>query len=85
MFERKINLKFLALAQIAYGGEFFLKLKDYKLKEINTENTVFEKVTDTLLIKKNIDDFYSYKNSDNGFTACVFENKNHIVILSNKM
>ena len=80
MFERRINPSFLALAQIAYGGEFFLKLKDYKLKEINTEDTVFEKVTDSLLSKKDIEDFYSYKNPDNGFTACVFENKKHIVI-----
>lgn len=80
MFTRKIKQEFLELAQIAYGGELFLKLKNYKLKEIETNNTDFEKITDTLLCKKEIKDFYCYKNLSTGFGACVFENSKNIVI-----
>ena len=73
MFEKKIDKNFLLLAQVAYGGDFFLNLKDYCLSDLNLDGTVFEKVYDTLLSKKGDTEFYSYKNLDSGFVACLFE------------
>ncbi len=78
MFERKIKQEYLKLAQIVYGGEFYLQLKNYKLKEI--KNTKFEKVTDTLLSKQGNNYFYAYKNNDTGFVGNVFDNGKNLVI-----
>ena len=78
MFERKIKQEYLKLAQIVYGGEFYLELKNYKLKEI--KNTKFEKITDTLLTKQENNDFYSYKNLETGFVGNVFGNGKNLVI-----
>ena len=82
MFEKKIDKNFLLLAQVAYGGDFFLNLKDYRLRDLNLDGTVFEKVYDTWLSKKGDTEFYSYKNLDSGFVACLFEHvkKGHLVI-----
>ena len=78
MFERKIKQEYLKLAQIIYGGEFYLQLKNYKLKEL--ENTKFQKVTDTLLSKQGNDEFYAYKNDETGFVGNVFDNGKELVI-----
>lgn len=74
MFEKKIKKDYLKLAQIVYGGEFYLELKNYKLAEVDCSNSKFEKVIDSLLNKKQIKDFYSYKNLSSGFVANLFEN-----------
>ncbi len=78
MFERKINQEYLKLAKIIYGGEFYLELKNYKLKEV--KNSRFQKVTDTLLSKQGNDDFYAYKNDETGFVGNVFDNGKNLVI-----
>lgn len=78
MFERKIKLEYLKLAQIVYGGEFYFQLKNYKLKEV--KNTKFEKVTDTLLSKQGNNNFYAYKNNETGFVGNVFDNGKNLVI-----
>lgn len=78
MFERKIKKHYLNLSKIAYGGEFFLQLKDYTLKEVSlNQNSKIKKVIDTLLSERQENcEFYSYKNLDSGFCACLFENNN---------
>ena len=78
MFERKIKKHYLNLSKIVYGGEFFLQLKDYTLKEVSlNQNSKIKKVTDILLSKKQENcEFYSYKNTDSGFCGCLFENNN---------
>ena len=78
MFERKIKNEYLKLAQIVYGGEFYLQLKNYKLKEIETSK--FQKVTDSLLSKQDNNDFYAYKNDETGFVGNVFDNGKNLVI-----
>ena len=78
MFEKKINKNYLKLSKIIYGGEFYLELNNYKLKEINTSK--FTKTVDSLLKEKGNTDFYSYKNEETGFVANVFENENELVI-----
>lgn len=75
MFEKKINNEYLKLAQIAYGGEGYLDLKNYKLKKVVFNNAKIEVVVDSLLSKRGITDFYSYKNPTTGFAANLFENK----------
>ncbi|MCR5266443.1 MAG: DUF2974 domain-containing protein [Cyanobacteria bacterium RUI128] len=70
----KINSEFLDLAHIAYGGELYLGLKNHRQKEVNTENTKLQKVTDSLLSQRGNNDFYSYKNLVSGFSANLFEN-----------
>lgn len=75
LFNKKINTDYLRLSQIAYGGEFFYRLKIFKLKEIDISNSSFEKVSDSLLKKIGNKSFYSYKNIDSGFVATVFENE----------
>lgn len=70
----KINSEFLELAHIAYGGELYLGLNDYCQKEVNIENTKLQKVTDSLLSQRGINEFYSYKNLVSGFSANLFEN-----------
>lgn len=82
MFEKRINKNYLKLAQIVYGGEFYLELKNYKLKEVLFSNSNIEKVTDFILRKNNNYDFYSYKNETSGFAANLFEhiNKKELVI-----
>ena len=81
-FNKKINTDYLKLSQIAYGGEFYYGLRDYRLKNLEVLNTRFEKVSDNLLKKIGNKIFYSYKNEDSGFVAVLFENikKNEIVI-----
>ena len=78
MFERKIKNEYLKLAQIVYGGEFYLQLKNYKLKEIETSK--FQKVTDSLLSKQDNNNFYAYKNDETGFVGNVFDNGKNLVI-----
>ena len=78
MFERKIKKEYLKLSKIVYGGEFYLELKNYKLKEI--ENSKFQKVTDSLLSKQGNNDFYAYKNNETGFVGNVFDNGEILVI-----
>lgn len=73
-FDKDIKKDYLKLAQIIYGGEFYLGLKNYKLKEVEFEDSKIKKYTDNLLSKKGINEFFSYKNIDNGFTANLFEN-----------
>lgn len=82
MFERKINKDYLNLAHVVYGGEFYLELKNYKLKKVVFEKSKIEVVDDSLLSKRGINNFYSYKNPNTGFCANLFENKitNELVI-----
>lgn len=75
MFEKKINKEYLKLSKIAYGGEFYEELENYKQKEIDITNTNFQKITDTLLSSKGNFDFYSYKNDRSGFVGNVFEHQ----------
>ena len=75
MFEKKINTDYLKLAQIAYGGDYYLGLDKYKLKKVVFNNSKIEVVVDSLLSKKGITDYYSYKNLNTGFAANLFENK----------
>ena len=72
-FKKKINTEFLRLAQITYGGEFFLGLKNYRLKEIEYLDSKIKKVYDNFLSQKGNTEFFSYKNEESGFTAVVFE------------
>ena len=58
MFERKIKKEYLKLAQVVYGGEFYLHLKNYRLKEL--ENSKFQRVVDTLLSKNGNNNFFAY-------------------------
>ena len=74
MFEKKINQDYLKLAQIVYGGEFYLDLKNYHLKEVSFQNSKIKKVVDSVLEKSGIEKFYSYKNEDSGLVANLFEN-----------
>lgn len=75
MFERKINQEYLKLAKIVYGGEFYLELGNYKLKEVSfSAGSKIKQVTDSLLSKNGNNDFYSYKNEETGFTGNLFEN-----------
>ena len=78
MFERKIKQEYLKLAQIIYGGEFYLQLKNYKLKEL--QNTKFQKVTDALMSKQGNNDYFAYKNDETGFVGNVFDNGKNLVI-----
>ena len=78
MFERKIKKEYLKLAQIVYGGEFYFKLKNYKLKEL--QNSKFQHVVDTLLIKNGNNNFSAYKNDETGFVGNVFDNGKNLVI-----
>ena len=71
--KRKSKKEYLKLAQIIYGGEFYLELENYRLKEIDCINSKFDKITDFVLSKKGINDFFSYKNEDSGFVANIFE------------
>lgn len=83
MFEKKIKKEYLKLAQIIYGGEFYLELKNYRLKKIDCINSKFDKITDFVLSKKGINDFFSYKNEDSGFVANIFENiKNNELVIA---
>ena len=83
MFERKIKKDYLNLAKVAYGGEFYYNLGDYRLVEINIENTKFSKVTDSLLSQKGDTKFFSYKNAESGFVANVFEHiKNKTLVIA---
>lgn len=73
-FNKSLNKDYLKLAQIVYGGDFYTELKKYQLKEVSIKNSRIKKYTDSLLSKKGNEDFFSYKNQDSGFTACLFEN-----------
>lgn len=73
-FSKKIDTDLLKLSQITYGGEFYYNLRKYRQKEINVENTKFNKISDTLLQRIGNNKFFSYKNENNGFVSCVFEN-----------
>ena len=70
---KSINLDLLNLAKIAYGGELYFGLKEYRLKEVLLPGSKIEKMPDIVLSKKYGDSFYSYKNVDSGFCACIFE------------
>ena len=78
MFERKIKKEYLKLAQIVYGGEFYLELKTYKLKEL--QSSKFQRVADSLLSKNGNNDFFAYKNDETGFVGNVFDNGKNLVI-----
>lgn len=80
MFGNKINKEYLKLSKIVYGGEFYLELKEYKLKEINIKESNFERKEDIVLSKKGNKNYYSYKNEKTGFVANLFENKKEIII-----
>lgn len=73
LFQKKINKEYLELSRITYGGEFYLNLRNYKLKDYNIENTKLEKIPDAVLSKKN-NNYFSYKNVNSGFCANVYEN-----------
>ena len=73
MFEEKINKEYLNLCHIIYGGEFFLELGNYKLKEVDIQNSDFIKCVDNLLSQRGNNDFYCYKSTTSGFSACLFE------------
>ena len=75
MFEKKINPDYLKLAQVAYGGDYYLELKNYKLKKVVFNNSKIDVVVDSLLSKRGITDYYSYKNLNTGFAANLFKNK----------
>lgn len=74
-FKKNINTDYLRLSQITYGGELFLGLKNYHLKEVEYPDSKIKKVYDTLLAQKGNNDFFSYKNEESGFTAVIFEHK----------
>ena len=75
MFEKKLKKEYLKLAKIIYGGEFYLELKNYKLKEITLPaDSEIKKVTDNLLSESGNNDFYAYKNEKTGFVGNLFEN-----------
>jgi len=83
MFEKKINKNYLKLAQIIYGGEFYLNLGDYKLKEVSFINSKIKKIPDFVMEKNGFDNYFSYKNDDSGFCANLFENiKNKELIIA---
>lgn len=73
-FSKKIDTDLLRLSQITYGGEFYYNLRKYRQKEINVENTKFDKISDTLLQRIGNNKFFSYKNDNSGFVSSVFEN-----------
>ena len=75
MFEKKINKEYLKLAKIIYGGEFYLELENYKLKEVSIPaNSKIKRVIDSLLSQRGNTDFFAYKNEDTSFVANLFEN-----------
>ena len=78
MFERKIKKDYLKLAKIVYGGEFYLELKNYRLKEV--KNSKFIKDFDSLLGKQGNNNFYAYKNYESGFSGNVFDNGKVLVL-----
>lgn len=71
MFEHKLNTEYLKLSKIAYGGELYFELNNYKLKEISVNNSYIKRITDAVI---NNEHFFSYKNEESGFCANVFEN-----------
>ena len=73
MFENKINKEYLQLCHIIYGGEYFLELENYRLKEVDVQNSNFIKCVDNLLSQRGNNDFYCYKSTTSGFSACLFE------------
>lgn len=73
MFEKKINKDYLNLCHIIYGGEFFLELENYRLKEVEVPNSNFIKCIDNFLSQRGNNDFYCYKSTTSGFSACLFE------------
>ena len=73
MFEKRINKEYLQLCHIIYGGEYFLELENFKLKEIDFQNSNFMKCFDNLLSKRGNNDYYCYKSTTSGFSACLFE------------
>ncbi len=82
-FDKKIDTNLLRLAQIAYGGEFYYGLNNYRQKELSLEGTKFQKVHDNLLKKIGNTKFFSYKNEDSGFCANLFENiKNGNIVVA---
>lgn len=83
LFSPKINKEYLELSRIAYGGELYFKLKNYKIKNIDLSNTKIKKVLDIALTKQKNNDFYSYKNEESGFSANVYENiKNKNIVIA---
>lgn len=83
LFGHKINTVYLKLSQIAYGGEFYYSLRNYKLKSIDTYDTQFSKVNDSLLKKIGNNSFYSFKNDRTGFVVTLFENiKNNEIVIA---
>ena len=74
MFERKIKTDYLKLAKIVYGGEFYLELKKYMLKEVIFNNLKIRKYIDSLLSKNGNENFFAYKNDESGFVGNLFEN-----------
>jgi len=73
-FRKRIDTDLLSLSKIVYGGEFYYSLRNYRLKEIETTNSKFKKVSDELLKRIGSTRFYSYKNESSGFVANLFEN-----------
>lgn len=74
-FKNKIDIDYLKLSQIAYGGEFFYNLKKYQLKDLIFVSSRFKRISDNLLKKSGNNSFYSFKNENSGFVATLFENK----------
>ncbi len=83
MFEKKINKDYLNLCHIIYGGDFFLELENYRLKEVDFQNSNFIKCTDEILSQRGNNNFYCYKSTKSGFSACLFEStkSNELVVV----
>ena len=74
LYNPKINQDLLKLSQIVYGGELYFQLNKYKQQEVTLIGSKIKKVNDLVLSQKGNNTFFSYKNEDSGFVACLFEN-----------
>ena len=83
MFGHRINAELLKLAHIAYGGELYFQLKGYKLKHIPLPESKLKKTPDAVISSGEEAQFFSYKNSESGFSASVFEHtKKHRIVIA---
>ncbi len=80
-FQRRIKKDFLKLAHIAYGGELYFQLNSYTLLDIPLPGSILKKVHDSAIRDKKYNEtFFSYKNTESGFSASVFKCRKRIVI-----
>lgn len=82
MFGHRIKPEFLNLAHIAYGGNLYLDLTGYTLKNVPLPESDIKKTHDAIVSTKEYPKFFSYKNTESGFSASVFQHhrKRRIVI-----